>query len=670
MLSSPLGLVIGLLIFTGLSFAEHGYPPPVSGLKVIKTPGNDKVYVTYKQPSNDICVTTNPAQKQFTGHVHLPPYIFGQEYPISTFFWFVEARENPENAPLTIWMNGGPGTSSLLGFMQEVGPCMAVPFSKETIATEPREWSWDAASNMLFIDQPNHVGFSYDIPVNGTLPLLDPNAQFQAYYEAITNLLMFNGTFPSGNSKLTANTTEVSAIAVWHFLQGWLKSFPQYDPKDAGVNLFAESYGGKYGPAFFNYFDKQNKRREAGELSANDTIPLHLGALGIVNGCIDAAIQTPEYMNYAYDNPYRIEGLNVSVRNFGLNQFYMPSGCKDWIQSCRQLSKDFDNENLGNSESVNSVCGTATTICDTITTLWDVSERGYYDISHSRRDPFPGEFHTEWLNNATVQEAIGARTNWTQSSTTVYTNFKHSGDFVRDGQMQAISNLLQNGVRVALIYGKDYICNWLGGEAVSLAIDYPDADGFRSAGYQNIDVNGTYIGGQVRQHGNFSFSRVYQAGHLVPAYQPETAFRIFERAIKGLSIATGEAIQHSGNETYTTTGRRKSSKVLVPPHPPEPTCFIRNVATCDESHWNAFAMKNVVIYNGVAYLSEDEYASTHPATGFFSLAPKPEEKNNGSPLVENKTDEEGTHVKRSGSSTMVPSLCALVIAIIVCIALD
>lgn len=122
------------------------------------------------------------------------------------------------------------------------------------------------------MQQPNHVGFSYDIPVNGTLPLLDPNAQFrvktvappweeqqtayeiflpeftkEAYYEAITNLLMFNGTFPSGNSKLTANTTEVSAIAVWHFLQGWLKSFPQYDPKDAGVNLFAESYGGKYG---------------------------------------------------------------------------------------------------------------------------------------------------------------------------------------------------------------------------------------------------------------------------------------------------------------------------------------------------------------------------------------------------------------------------------------
>lgn len=41
----------------------------------------------------------------------------------------------------------------MLGFMQEVGPCMAVPVSKESITTVPREWSWDGASNMLFIDQ-------------------------------------------------------------------------------------------------------------------------------------------------------------------------------------------------------------------------------------------------------------------------------------------------------------------------------------------------------------------------------------------------------------------------------------------------------------------------------------------------------------------------------------
>ena len=60
-------------------------------------------------------------------------------------------------------------------------------------------------------------------------------------------MALINGTFPSGNQNFTANTTEIAAIAVWHFLQTWLATFPQYNPNSTGVNLVAESYGGKYG---------------------------------------------------------------------------------------------------------------------------------------------------------------------------------------------------------------------------------------------------------------------------------------------------------------------------------------------------------------------------------------------------------------------------------------
>jgi hypothetical protein len=39
------------------------------------------------------------------------------------------------------------------------------------------------------------------------------------------------------------------------------------------------------------------------------------------------------------------------------------------------------------------------------------------------------------------------------------------------------------------------------------------SDNFKKAGYSDIHTNTTYVGGSVRQYGNFSFSRVYDAGH-------------------------------------------------------------------------------------------------------------------------------------------------------------
>jgi hypothetical protein len=57
----------------------------------------------------------------------------------------------------------------------------------------------------------------------------------------------------------------------------------------------------------------------------------------------------------------------------------------------------------------------------------------------------------------------------------------------------------------------------------------------------------------VRQHGNLSFSRVYQAGHEIPAYQPETAYEIFMRVLFNKDISTG--LEGTGEGTnYSSEG--------------------------------------------------------------------------------------------------------------------
>lgn len=52
--------------------------------------------------------------------------------------------------------------------------------------------------------------------------------------------------------------------------------------------------------------------------------------------------------------------------------------------------------------------------------------RSYYDVAGKEDDPFPPSFFLEYLNNATVQEAIGSPVNYTQSSTDVYMAFDGS----------------------------------------------------------------------------------------------------------------------------------------------------------------------------------------------------------------------------------------------------
>lgn len=147
----------------------------------------------------------------------------------------------------------------------------------------------------------------------------------------------------------------------------------------------------------------------------------------------------------------------------------------------------------------------------------------------------------------------------------------------------------------------------MGGEAVSLAINYEDTAAFKAAGYEDVHVNNSYIGGQVRQHGNFSFTRVYQAGHLVPAYQPETAYVLFDRVIRGVSLATGNDIQTSGANIYSSTGPANTTVGLRSPKPPQPTCFVRNIMTCTDNQIQMIGGGLGIIINGVLYNSSDEY---------------------------------------------------------------
>lgn len=211
------------------------------------------VPVRYKEVPTGIC-ELDPDVKSYSGYADV-----GEDEHI--FFWFFEARGDVDpraDAPLTVWINGGPGSSSMIGLFEELGPCRVDYYGN--VYSNP--YSWTNASNVLFIDQPSQVGFSYSTPVpayqaaSGDIVVL-PDDTCPDYAPPGSC-----GTYAYPNVTETANSTANAAPNFWKTLQGFMGVFPQYSRN--GFHFATESYGGHYGPIFNKYIEEQNARNITG----------------------------------------------------------------------------------------------------------------------------------------------------------------------------------------------------------------------------------------------------------------------------------------------------------------------------------------------------------------------------------------------------------------------
>jgi len=78
-------------------------------------------------------------------------------YNSNLFFWYFPAEENPKTAPVVLWLQGGPGASSLIGLFLENGPLKLITVD----SLQKREYAWNRNHNLIFIDSPVGTGFSF-----------------------------------------------------------------------------------------------------------------------------------------------------------------------------------------------------------------------------------------------------------------------------------------------------------------------------------------------------------------------------------------------------------------------------------------------------------------------------------------------------------------------------
>ncbi|WJX37947.1 Serine carboxypeptidase-like 45 [Trifolium repens] len=124
------------------------------------------------------------------------------------FYYFVEAEVEPASKPVVLWLNGGPGCSSVgAGAFVEHGP-----FKPTENGLIKNNYSWNKVANMLYLESPAGVGFSYSA-----------NKSFYGYV----------------NDEMTARDNLV-------FLQHWFTKFQEYKNNDFFIT--GESYAGHYVP--------------------------------------------------------------------------------------------------------------------------------------------------------------------------------------------------------------------------------------------------------------------------------------------------------------------------------------------------------------------------------------------------------------------------------------
>ncbi|CAL9146537.1 unnamed protein product, partial [Musa hybrid cultivar] len=347
--------------------------------------------------------------RQYAGYVTV-----NESHGRALFYWFFEATHDVEKKPLLLWLNGGPGCSSIgYGAAEELGPFL---MQKGVPELRFNQHSWNKGktpipkANLLFLESPVGVGFSY------------------------TNT---SSDLQSLGDKITAEDSYI-------FLVNWLKRFPQYKSHD--FYIAGESYAGHYVPQLSEKIFDENKK-------ASKETYINFKGFMIGNALMDDDTDQTGMIDYAWDHAVISDRVYHDVKsncNFSIEP--AAEACNNALREYFAVYRIIDMYSL------------YAPVCTSITSTrksfqiegaapklfsrysgWHQKPAGY--------DPCVSDYSEVYFNRPDVQEALHANTtkigyNWTHCSDVV-TKWNDSPATM----LPVIRKLINGGLRVWVFSG-------------------------------------------------------------------------------------------------------------------------------------------------------------------------------------------------------------------------
>lgn len=440
-------------------------------------------------------LTFKPTFNHFSGYLTVD-----EKNGRNLHYWFVESENNPSTDPLLLWSNGGPGCSGLIGFMTEQGPFRP---NKE-LELDSNPYAWNKIANVIFIEAPAGVGFSYsDTPSD-----------------------LITGDF---------RTAEDNYQAILQFLV----RFPEYANREFYIS--GESYGGHYMPTL---------------------------AKAIVDHNTEGSNQLVNFKGFLVGNPYTDANENVlgAMDTLHGHQLVSEETYAEWRVKCRPVylkamrrrttaslssrchqlegemnsqygnlnpyALDFpvcldgDDDNLSAGGEVRSGLG------QRLALLNAVRPAQWLEASRTRSlaayEPCENSYATHYLNREDVKLSIGVSPNITWAPCSNALRYNNSDMAV---PMEPIYQYLIDGgfgLDILIYSGDDDdVCATSGTTLWLPTLGYNETSSWKAW----TDTDGQ-VGGYLTKYTGLNFVTVHGAGHEVPTYQPARALEVLRRYLK------------------------------------------------------------------------------------------------------------------------------------------